>query len=89
VVESLSHPIQVLGREGLKTDIDRDTATLCKSLQEFLIKGDGDGGMAIPKEVEFSKKGKKFKTKPLVPCDVGIDDVKKPSFEKIRKVFAQ
>jgi len=62
---------------------------LCKSFQEFLIKGDGDGGMTIPEEVEFFKKGEEVKTKPLIPCDVGIDDVEKPSFEKIRKVFAK
>jgi hypothetical protein len=45
--------------------------------------------MAIPEEVEFLEKGEEVETEPLIPCDVGIDDVEKPSFEKIRKVSVE
>jgi hypothetical protein len=45
--------------------------------------------MAIPEEVELFKEGKEVKTEPLVPCNVGIDDVKESSFEKVRKVFVK
>ena len=45
--------------------------------------------MAIPEEVEFFKKGKEVKAKPLIPCDIGIDDVKESSFEKVGKIFVQ
>lgn len=83
LVESLSHRFQVLCWEGLKTDIDSDTTTLRKSFQELLIKGDGNRGMAIPEKIEFFKKGEKLKAKSLIPCDVGIDDVKESSFEKV------
>jgi hypothetical protein len=45
--------------------------------------------MAIPEEIEIFEKGEKFKTKPLVPSDVRIDDIEKSSFEEIRKIFTQ
>ena len=46
---------------------------------------------AAPRAYQIAKEFKKReegKTKPLISCDVGIDDVEKPSLEKIRKVFA-
>jgi hypothetical protein len=45
--------------------------------------------MAVPEEVIFFKKGEKVKAKPPIPCDIGIDDVEKPPFEKAGKVFAK
>jgi hypothetical protein len=54
-----------------------------------LIKGDGNRRMAIPEKIETSEEGEKVEAKSLIPCDVGIDDIKEPSFEKIGKVFAQ
>ena len=45
--------------------------------------------MAVPEEIKFSKKGEKVETESFIPRDIGIDDVKKPSLEKIGKVFAE
>jgi hypothetical protein len=45
--------------------------------------------MAIPKEIETFEKGEKFKTKPLIPCDVRIDNIEESSFKKIGEIFAQ
>jgi hypothetical protein len=89
LIESFSHRFQVLHRKGLETDINRDTATSGESFQDLLIKGDGNRGVAIPEEIEIFEKGEKFKTKPLIPSDVGIDDIEKSSLEEIRKIFAQ
>jgi hypothetical protein len=89
LIESLSHCIQVLGGEGLKTDIESDTAAFRKCFEKLLIKGNGNWGMAIPEEIESFKKGEKVKTKSLIPCDIGIDDVKKSPFEKVGEVVIQ
>jgi hypothetical protein len=89
LVESFPHRFQILRGERLEADIDSDTATLCESFKEFLIKGDGNRGMAIPEKVELLKKGEQFKAKSPISCDIGIDDVKKSSLEEIGKVFAK
>jgi hypothetical protein len=89
LVEPFPHRFQVLRREGLKAYIDSDAATLREPFQEFLIKGDGNRGMAIPEKIELFEKREKVKAKSPISCDVGIDDVKKSSLEEVGKVFAQ
>src|SRR5512139_231684 len=48
LVESFPHGFQVLCGEGLESDIDGDAATLREPLQELLIEGHRNRGMAIP-----------------------------------------
>jgi hypothetical protein len=54
-----------------------------------MIEGDRNRGMAVPEEIKFSKNREKVKTKSLISCDIGINDVKKSSLEKIGEVFAK
>jgi hypothetical protein len=89
LVESFPHGFQVLCGEGFETDIDGETPASRESLQELLIKGHRNRGMAIPEKIELLQEREEFETESPVSGDVGIDDVKKSSLEEVGEVLAE